>query len=51
MTDKTAASRVARHTAKQEAAGMVRVHIWVPKQFRDKLLAYAASLRQLIKHI
>ena len=51
MKDPTAKDRVARHEIKQRAAGLVRVHIWVPANFRDRLIAYAASLRQLIKHI
>ena len=51
MSDPTAKHRVARNTAKMEAAGFVKVHVWVPAQFREKLLAYAASLRQLINHI
>lgn len=44
--DKTAGERVARYEANQSKRGLTRVHVWIPKDDRARLLKYAERLRK-----
>lgn len=46
MTTKTIAQRVASYTESQKAKGVVRVTVYVPKEYADQIYSLAAKLRR-----
>ena len=46
MTAQTTAQRVARYTKRQKARGVVRITVYAPAKFKDRVYKLAAELRR-----